>query len=414
MKVRDQFHRIMFVMAVNAIALAGLSWRAANVGAQEPTHPAASASPSGQEQQSSTTKPTTAGDAYMNVQVLKDIPSDQLLPSMRYITVALGVECEFCHVPKNYESDDKPEKATARKMMQMMFAINKDNFNGRREVTCYTCHRGVAHGANIPMLTATGVAPVMGAPAPTAAGAPSAQEHADGPAAPPQVPKVTVDEIVAKYTEALGGSAAIQKITTLEEKGSVELPFRGGMSAPAELVRKAPDKVLWVVRLPNGEVADGYNGTGGWQGRPGHAADEMTGDELTRAKEGAAFIPGLDLKQDFSRAQVAAIDKIRDQDTYRVIAFRKGGGQVRFYYDTQSGLLLRRSERIQSALGDLPEDTDFSDYRDVSGVKLPFTITVVTVQGSRTFKWDQIQANVPVEDTRFDKPAQKPAEKSGQ
>jgi hypothetical protein len=416
MNIRNHFQRITLVTAVSAIAVAGLSWGTRNVRAQEQTHPAASTSETGQEQQPSATKPTTAGDAYMNIQVLKDIPSDQLLPSMRYITVALGVECEFCHVPKNFESDDKPEKATARKMMQMMFAINKDSFNGRREISCYTCHRGVAHASNIPMLTATGAAPVMGVPGPSAAGAPAGQaEHANGSAAAPQVPQVTIDQILAKYTDALGGPGAIQKITTLEEKGSVQLPFRGGLSASAELVRKAPDKVLWVIHLPNGgEIVNGYNGAAGWQGRPGHAADDLTGDELARAKEGAVFVPGLDLKQGFSRAQVTAIDKVGDRDAYRVIAFRKGGGQVRFYYDTQSGLLLRISERIQSPLGDLPQDTDFSDYRDVDGVKLPFTVTLVNVQGAGTYKWDQIQANVPVEDTRFDKPAQKPEEKSGQ
>jgi photosynthetic reaction center cytochrome c subunit len=382
------------------LAAAGLLW-APTAGPQ-----------SAAAQESTAAKVTTAGDAYMNIQVLKDIPSDQLLPAMRYITAALGVRCDFCHVPKNFESDDKPEKATARKMMQMMFAINKDNFNGRREVTCYTCHRGVAHAAQVPALTATGMAPAMGA-APPANGAAVAQTAAASgtPSAPP-VPKVTVDEIVAKYTESIGGAPAIQKITTLEAQGTIELPQGGGAKAAAEEVRKAPDKAVTIVRLPNGaEFAQGYNGTDGWQQEPGHGADDLKGDDLVRAKYGATFIPGLDLKEDFSRVQVAALDKVGDQDAYRVIAFRKGGGQMRFYFDSESGLLLRVSERIESPLGDLPEDIDYSDYRDVDGVKLPFTVTDTLVQGRTTFHWDRIQANVAVEDARFEKPAQKAAQK---
>jgi photosynthetic reaction center cytochrome c subunit len=410
-------------VAAAAVAVAGLLWTPGGLIARTPRPNDADSTaaspgtraPQSSQQESSATKPTTAGDAYMNIQVLKDIPSDQLLPAMRYITVALGVRCEFCHIPKNFDSDDKPEKTTARKMMQMMFAINKDNFDGHREVTCYTCHRGVSHAANIPMLTATGMAPTMGAVVPPRNSVEMGQSAgANGTPAAAVVPKVTVDEIIAKYTDAIGGAGAIQKITTLEAKGTVELPFNGGMKAEAEEMRKAPDKAVTIVHLPNGgEFGEGYNGTTGWQQEPGHGVDDLKGDDLVRAKYGAAFIPGLDLKQDFSRAQVAALDKIGDQDAYRVNAFRKGGGQMRFYFDSQSGLLLRVSEHIESPLGDLPQDTDYSDYRDVDGVKLPFTVTETRVQGPTTFHWGQILANRPLEDARFDKPAQKAAQPQG-
>ena len=88
----------------------------------------------------------TAAQKYKNIQVLKDIPADQLIPSMQFITAALGVECEFCHVASpagklEFDKDDKDEKKTAREMMQMMFAINQNNFDGKRGVTCNTCHR---------------------------------------------------------------------------------------------------------------------------------------------------------------------------------------------------------------------------------------------------------------------------------
>src|ERR1022692_3507354 len=78
----------------------------------------------------------TAARVYKNIQVLKDIPADQLVPAMQYITVALGVECSFCHVSHEPAKDDKPEKLAARKMMLMMFAIDKDHFEGHQEVTC--------------------------------------------------------------------------------------------------------------------------------------------------------------------------------------------------------------------------------------------------------------------------------------
>src|SRR5215469_425794 len=350
----------------------------------------------------------TAGDAYMNVQVLKDIPSNQLMPAMRYITAALGVQCTFCHDPKSYESDDKQEKGTARNMIKMMFAINKDNFNGRREVTCYTCHRGASQAANIPTLTAASMTSRPGEGMPPASGAPATPASAAaGAAAGSTAPMPTVDEILAKYADALGGAAAIQKVTTFDKKGTFEMPA-SNMKAPAEMWRKAPDKQLLIVHLPNGAAfAGGYNGSIGWQQEPGHAAEAVSGDDLVRTKEAASFIAGLNLKEEFARVQVAGTDKIGDREAYRVVAFRSGSGQVRFYFDTQTGLLLRVSRRIDSPLGGLPEDTDYSDYREVSGIKLPFTVTEVRVEGPAIFKWEQIQANTAVDDARFDKPAAK-------
>src|SRR5580692_1872121 len=91
--------------------------------------------------------PKKTEEQFKNIQTLKGIPADQLIPAMQFITASLGVECEFCHVQGAFEKDDKKPKQTARKMMEMMFAINKENFNGHREVTCYSCHRGAVDPA---------------------------------------------------------------------------------------------------------------------------------------------------------------------------------------------------------------------------------------------------------------------------
>ena len=76
-----------------------------------------------------------AEEAYKNIQVFKGVPADQVIPAMQFISASLGVDCEHCHVERAFDKDDKKPKQTARKMIQMMFAINKDNFNGHREVT---------------------------------------------------------------------------------------------------------------------------------------------------------------------------------------------------------------------------------------------------------------------------------------
>lgn len=352
----------------------------------------------------------TAAEKYMNIQVLKDIPADQLIPAMRYITVALGVECEYCHVRDHFDSDDKQHKLTARKMMTMMFAIDKDNFEGRREVTCYTCHRGASHPEGVPRLDETSSASTMGGMtgARGGMGGEKGAGQEGGASNAPAAPQLRADAILAKYTDALGGAAAIEKITTLQEKGTATMPARGGMQMQVSEVRKAPDKALVTISLPNGrQIQRAYNGTTAWQSFPGRGAEELTWDDLARARDWALFIPGVNLKQDFVREQPVGTEKIGDATAYRVMAIRKGGGRVLFYFDAQSGLLLRVSERIESPLGALPQNTDYSDYRDVNGVKIPFSVTVTQVQGPTIYKWESIQANVPVEDSQFEKPAQK-------
>src|SRR5580704_12228315 len=106
--------------------------------------------------------PRKAEEEYKNIQVLKGIPADQLIPGMQFITASLGVECQFCHVEGAFEKDDKKAKQTARKMMEMMFAINKENFEGHREVTCYSCHRGSADPVGTPPVMTDEPKPAMG------------------------------------------------------------------------------------------------------------------------------------------------------------------------------------------------------------------------------------------------------------
>src|ERR1700678_4630539 len=96
----------------------------------------------------------TAEQKFKNIQVLKGIPADQLIPSMQFISASLGVECEFCHVQRAMDKDDKKPKLAARKMMNMMTQIDADNFKNEREVTCYTCHRGSVHPVGIQSLSA--------------------------------------------------------------------------------------------------------------------------------------------------------------------------------------------------------------------------------------------------------------------
>jgi len=146
--------------------------------------------------------PKTAAQQFKNIEVLKDIPADQLIPSMQFITASLGVECEYCHVRSAFEKDDKKPKLMARKMITMMMAINKNNFEGHREVTCYSCHRGAAEPIATPVISAEETAPT------------EQPDESAKAALPP------ADQLLDKYLAAVGGAAALQKITSRVAKGT--------------------------------------------------------------------------------------------------------------------------------------------------------------------------------------------------
>ena len=163
--------------------------------------------------------PKMAEEVFKNIQVLKGVPADQLIPAMQFIAASLGVECDFCHVRNAFEKDDKDQKVAARKMMQMMFAANKETFEGKREVTCYTCHRGSTDPVGTPVIPEA-----EPKPATEVAAAPSEN-----------LPKA--DQLIDKYVAALGGKDAIQKITSRVEKGSLTA---GEMKATVDVYAKAP------------------------------------------------------------------------------------------------------------------------------------------------------------------------------
>jgi hypothetical protein len=216
-----------------------------------------------------------------------------------------------------------------------------------------------------------------------------------------------MNEILAKYVDAIGGSGAVQENRTRAERGSVEGPH--GLHAAIETYRTAPDKAFAIVHRANGDVMEGVDGNVGWGKRANGEVTEESGDELARSRQWAEFYPGEHFEKDYERYQVRGIENVNGHDAYVMMAWWKDGGADRIYFDVQSGLLLRITHRIESPLGALPLQTDYEDYRDVNGLKIPFTVRVTRVDGSTTYTWQKMEANVAIDPSRYEKPAEKPA-----
>src|SRR5229473_412921 len=250
--------------------------------------------------------PKLAEEEYKNIQALKGIPAEQIIPSMQFIAASLGVECEYCHVAHANEKDDKKPRVTARKMINMMMAINKENFGGHREVTCYSCHRGSEDPVGTPIITDE-------EPQPTAdEGKKPGEAKAALPAA---------DQLLDKYLAAVGGSEALQKVTSRVQKGT--LTAFGDKHFPVEVYSKAPDKRVSVMHIQNGDSVTAFDGKQGWLSVPGRV-HMMSAAENDAARIDADLYFAARVKTLYQKLNVDAGGKIDGHDTYLVVGRTEG------------------------------------------------------------------------------------------
>ncbi len=328
-----------------------------------------------------------AEQVYKNIQVLKGVPANQIIPAMEFITSALGVGCEHCHVRGKFDSDDKKPKKIARQMMKMMFAINQNNFDGHRLVTCYSCHRGGLKPISIPLIA--GATP------------PANPQEEEQAAEAPAIALPPAQVLVEKYVNALGGADAIARITSLTEQGTASF---SGHEIPIEIYAKAPDKRLSIMKIGPAENVTAYNGSQGWMSVPRRGVREMHGGDLDAAKMDADLHLAVDLTSLFQALRTSGTEQVNGQDAYLVVGERQGYPPVELYFDKNSGMLARMVRYTDSPLGLNPTRIDYGDFRSVNGVKMPFQWTTARPEGQFTIRIDSVRANLPIDDAKFEKP----------
>jgi hypothetical protein len=339
-----------------------------------------------------TPAPKLAEEQFKNIQVLKGIPAEQLIPTMQFIAASLGVECEHCHVEHANDKDDKKPKLTARKMMTMMMAINKENFDGHREVTCYSCHRGSLKPVATPIITGEEF---------------KTEEIAAGKPGDAKTSLPGADQLLDKYLGAVGGADNLQKITSRVQKGT--LAAFGDQHFPLDIYSKAPDKRHSVMHLKNGDSITAFDGKQGWLSTPGRLHMMSAAENDAARIDSDLYLP-VHLKTLYEKFRVELGEKINGHDTFLVTGESEGKPPLLLYLDKDSGLLLRLIRYAETALGRYPTQIDYADYRDANGVKTPFRWTLARPGNHFTIQIDQVQLNVPVDDSKF-VPPPPPAER---
>ncbi|MEN3329165.1 MAG: photosynthetic reaction center cytochrome c subunit [Acidobacteriota bacterium] len=331
-----------------------------------------------------------------NIQVLKGLPDSQLFLVMNFVGDSLGVSCDYCHVKgeKNpqtgddtfvWEKDDKKEKLAAREMMRMVLDLNQHTFKREGAISCYTCHRGSTR-------------PERMVPLPPRDFIKEALQTLQTqkkvlPAAP---------EIIAKYLSAVGAkqNAASSPIVM---RGTVESRSISGI---LEVTFKQPNKALIKQTTASHEVSTRVTNGVTASVQTAKGVTQITGENLKRSIASIALYNPIKIPDSLNNATPTRIARIDDRDAYVLRMQSSATESLQVFFDVESGLLLRRVTVINTMLGPLNVQWDFSDYRDVNGLKLPFVIRTSNVASYDTTirRFTEIKIDPTVNDRIFESP----------
>jgi hypothetical protein len=340
--------------------------------------------------------------AFKNVTVLKGIPVDEFMDTMGFISASTNYNCIDCHVEPKVEGDwsvyaqETPRKAIARRMILMVQSINKSNFGGAREVTCYTCHRNVQGRPKItPSLT---------------------EQYGEPPTPDPNEVEITrqargepsADQIFDRYLQAVGGEQKATAITSIVFKGTYQ--GYAEPKAPVDIYVKAPNQRTMIVHTDGGDRTTTFDRTNGWMSAP--AADKpfpvirYTNGDLDAVRLDAVLSFPAGIKQAITKP-LAGSSSIDDKDVAVVQGTANGGrSSIKLYFDKQSGLLVRQVRYADTLIGRVPIQVDYSDYRDVgrTGVKLPFHVVTTWTDGRSDVVLTSAETNVAIDAAKFNQP----------
>jgi photosynthetic reaction center cytochrome c subunit len=347
-------------------------------------------------------KPQMSEEAFKNIQVLRGIPVKEFMETMGFFCASLSMTCTDCHGDAsasdwaNYAADF-PLKQMARRMVLMVNGINSANFAGAREVTCYTCHRGNQRPKVVPSLAAQ-----YAEPAPDD---PDEIELLRGARI-----RLTADQILDKYIQAVGGAAALAKFTSFTAKGTYEGFDSDFGQVPVDVYAKVPNLRATVVHMKAGDNSTTYDGHEAWSAGPAALVPVPLVPLLKADLEGASLdaqlaFPGQ-IKQVLTdwRAGFPPLD-VDGRPVDVIDGKLASGARIKLYFDQQTGLLVRQARFADTAVGTVATHVIYSDYRAVGGVKIPFKWQTTWVDGQSTINLTSVQPNAAVDAAKFGKPA---------
>lgn len=204
-------------------------------------------------------------------------------------------------------------------------------------------------------------------------------------------PSVTVEKVFDKYFQAIGGKDAVKDIKTVAMKAQANFQ---GQKLDLETKSSADGKSYQLVSMGGNALSKQvYNGKTGSVSAQGQKM-EMTAEQMETARRESTPFPELNATD----AKVMGIEKVDGKDAYAVAL----SGDITAYYDVETGLKIQSVKTVSQGPQTMQVPTGFSNYKEVKGVKFPFTITQSFGPQTIEFNVSSIQVNEGVTDADFE------------
>jgi outer membrane lipoprotein-sorting protein len=211
----------------------------------------------------------------------------------------------------------------------------------------------------------------------------------------------TADQIFEKYIQSLGGKTAIEQLKTELQTGTFE---GNGGNMPVEIAIKAPNKWRFEIKLPDGNAFKQLsNGEKGWRVDPQHGVEEMTRDHMLLTSRFLNLQGPIHFKEIFTKVEVKGKEKHGGRDCYQIEATPIEGKPQTMFFDVETGFLLSVDFTVEMNQGTFSAGMDFDDYKEVQGVKIPFTLHQVGDE-EWTIRFTEILRDIALDDKQFEKP----------
>jgi hypothetical protein len=227
--------------------------------------------------------------------------------------------------------------------------------------------------------------------------------------AQPVLTAQTVDEIINKHIDAIGGMEKLNSIKTLKLTGTSGF---GSMEFPFTMTYKLPNAVLLESTIQEMTMKQGYDGTTAWMINPfmGNKDPQKMNEEQTKGTKQEADFEGqlVNYKEKGNTIELAGKEDMEGTDTYKLKLTNKDGDITYYYLDATSYLILKESSKRKVKEKEINADTYYGDYKSEDGLLMAHSIEVKADMGqmgnSQKIKIEKVEFNIPVEDSIFKMP----------
>lgn len=226
----------------------------------------------------------------------------------------------------------------------------------------------------------------------------------------------TADDVIDKAVKALGGREALGKVTSRSMNGTMVVSTpNGDLNGTIEVLNQAPNKVRTLVSLDLSAVGMGTMTIDQrFDGASAYAMDSMQGvrplsaDQLANMKNADFPSPLLNYKERGTKIEMSGKEKAGERDAIVLAVTPKEGPPSRLFIDAESFLPIRTVATVElPEMGRVEQTTDLSDYREVDGVKVPFSIHNTSAVQSFTVTVTKVEHNTKIDPALFSKPSEK-------